>query len=456
MTSVNTDPVDLLMTALRLAIATGYAGLVSTITLQDILLGTPQIVRSEADLGIIDPEYVNIVAHGHVPLVGTAVLQASQTAEMQRLARSAGAKGIRVIGSMCTGQELMQRSSHSAAGFAGQTGNWINQEFMVATGAIDLVMMDLNCSTPGLKAMADRFHTRLVCVDRMVRMAGLEDVVDFDPAMIDEQARELVEMGIEAFQRRGARIHIPDGRQDVAAGLSMESIAGALGGSLRPLIKAVADGLIKGIVAVVGCTNNHNGHDTAVVPLVKELIARDILVVNAGCVSSALQIEGMASLSASDLAGPGLRTICKALGVPPCLNFGSCVDIGRIGVVVTAIAEEMGVDPSQLPVAVSAPEYLEQKAVCDGFFAVALGLLTHIGPTPPVTGGELVSRILTEDIESLTGGKVLLEEDPVMAAQLIAEHIDRKRSALGIDCDGSQIVELRLALKIESSVIKHS
>lgn len=142
--------------------------------------------------------------------------------------------------------------------------------------------------------------------------------------------------------------------------------------------------------------------------------------------------------------------------MPPCLNFGSCVDIGRIGVVVTAIAEEMGVDPSQLPVAVSAPEYLEQKAVCDGFFAVALGLLTHIGPTPPVTGGELVSRILTEDIESLTGGKVLLEEDPVMAAQLIAEHIDRKRSALGIDCDGSQIVELRLALKIESSVIKHS
>ncbi|MBI2954839.1 MAG: anaerobic carbon-monoxide dehydrogenase catalytic subunit [Chloroflexi bacterium] len=429
MTSINTDPVDLLMTSLRLAIATGYAGLVSTITLQDVLLGTPSIVKSEADLGVVDSEYVNIVAHGHVPLVGTAVLHASQTEEMQALARSAGAKGIKVLGSMCTGQELMQRSAHSATGFGGQTGNWINQEYLVATGAVDLVMMDLNCSTPGLKEVADRFHTKLVCVDRMVRMAGVEDIVDYDPAEIDQQARKLIKMAVEAFLRRGRRIHIPSRRKDVVAGFSAESIAGALGGSLRPLLEAIEDGLIRGIVAVVGCTNNRNGHDTTVVPLVKELIARDILVVNAGCVSSALQIEGLATLDAADLAGPGLRAVCRMLGVPPCLNFGSCVDIGRIATVVTAIADEMGIDPSELPIAVSAPEYLEQKAVADGFFAVALGLLTHIGPTPPVTGGELVSRILTQDIEQLTGGRVLLEEDPLTAARLIAEHIESKRKA---------------------------
>lgn len=430
MTSVNTDPIDLLMTALRMAIATGYAGLVSTISLQDILLGTPEIVRSSADLGVIDPEYVNIVAHGHVPLIGTAVVQASQTTEMQRLAREAGAKGIKVLGSMCTGQELMQRSAHSATGFAGQIGNWINQEYMVATGAVDLVMMDLNCSTPGLKEVADRFHTKLVCVDRMVRMAGVEDIVDYDPATVGEQARELVAMGIEAFKRRGSRIFIPRHQQDVVAGFSMESIVGALGGSLRPLLGALADGLIRGIVAVVGCTNNRNGHDTTVIPLVRELVSRDILVVNAGCVSSAVQIEGLASTAAADLAGPGLRTICKALGVPPCLNFGSCVDIGRIGVVVTAIAAEMGVDPSELPIAVSAPEYLEQKAVADGFFAVAFGLLTHIGPTPPISGGELVSKVLTQDIEQLTGGRVLIEEDPVLAAKVIADHIESRRASL--------------------------
>ncbi|MBI4319247.1 MAG: anaerobic carbon-monoxide dehydrogenase catalytic subunit, partial [Chloroflexi bacterium] len=430
MTSINTDPVDLLLTALRLSIAAGYMGLVATITLQDILLGTPQATTSEADLGIIDPTAVNIIAHGHVPLMATAVLQAAQTEEMQRLARAAGASGVKVYGSMCTGQELMQRSASSAAGYAGQTGNWINQEYMVATGAVDLVMMDLNCSTPGLYQMARNFHTRLVSVDRVVRMAGVTEHVDFDPERASEQARQLIEMAVEAYGERQNGIFIPPYKQKVVAGFSVESIARALGGSIEPLLQAIQAGSIKGIAAVVGCTNTRNGHDTVSVALSRELIARDILVINAGCVSSATQIEGLMRPEAAAMAGPGLRAVCEALGVPPCLNFGSCVDIGRIGVAVTAIAAAMGVDPSQLPVVASAPEYLEQKAVVDGFFAVALGLLTHIGPTPPIGGSPLVVKLLTEDIEGLTGGKVLVEEDPVRAADRMEGHIMTKRQAL--------------------------
>lgn len=432
MTSIDTDPVDLLLTTVRLSIAAGYMGLVGTITLQDILLGSPQITKSEADLGVIDPSTVNIVAHGHVPLVATAVLQAIEDEGLLTLAREAGATGIKVYGSMCTGQELMQRSAGSGKGFAGQLSNWLAQEYYVATGAVDLVMMDMNCSIPALKTVADRFHTRLVSVDRILRMAGVEEHVDYDPERVAEQARELVKMAIEAYKKRGKDIHIPQYKSGVVAGFGVESILGALGGTLDPLLDAVKNGSIKGIAAVVGCTNNRNGHDTQGLTIMRELIKNDVLVIAAGCMSSAAEIEGLMLPEAAAQAGEGLQAVCQALGIPPVLNFGSCVDIGRIGVAVTVIANALGVDPSQLPVAASAPEYLEQKAVVDGVFAVAFGLLTHIGPVPPVTGSELITRILTQDVEQLTGGRVLVEEDPVKAAQAMVAHINAKRAALGI------------------------
>ncbi|MDI3280567.1 MAG: anaerobic carbon-monoxide dehydrogenase catalytic subunit [Bacillota bacterium] len=436
MTNIDSDPIDLLLTALRLALATGFLGLIGTVTLQDILLGTPAPTRSQADLGILDPAYVNIVAHGHVPLMATAVLQEAQREEMQALAREAGAKGIRVLGSMCTGQELLQRMKTTARGFAGQTGNWITQEFLVATGAVDLVMMDMNCSIPALKLAADRFHTRLVSVDRILRLDGVEEHVDYDPVKAREQAQELIRLAVEAYRRRAAdgssRVHIPPYRADVLAGFSVEAILDALGGSLDPLLASVRSGSIRGIAAVVGCTNNRNGHDFASVALTRELIRRDILVLNAGCVSSAVQSEGLMRPEAAELAGEGLRSVCQALGIPPCLNFGSCVDIGRIALAVGAIAGALGVDPAQLPVAASAPEYLEQKAVADGIFAVALGLLTHLAPIPPVTGSSLVTKVLTEDLENLTGGKFLVEPDPVKAAEAMAAHIEGKRKALGL------------------------
>ncbi len=433
LTSIDTDPVDLLLTTLKVGIATGYMGLVATITLQDILLGTPLPAKSEADLGVIDPKTVNIVAHGHVPLMATAVLQAAKSPEMLRLAKEAGASDIKVLGSMCTGQELMQRSATSAKGFAGQTGNWINQEYLIATGAIDLVMMDLNCSTPALKSMADHFHTKVISVDKLVRMAGVTDHLDFTPEKADEQAKQIIKMAIDAYKKRNnGKIHIPKYKSEVMAGFSVESCKAALGGSWTPLIDAIKAGSIKGIVAVVGCTTAKTRHDTLSVKLSQELIKRNMLVINAGCVSSATQVEGLMKPEAAENAGEGLKAVCKALGIPPCINYGSCVDIGRIGVAVTEIANALGVDPSALPVAASAPEYLEQKAVADGAFAVAFGLLLHLAPVPPVTGAPLVTKVLTNDVEALTGGKVIVELDPVKAADAIEAHINGKRKALGL------------------------
>lgn len=432
MSNIDTDPVDLLLTGVRLSLATGYMGLVGTTTLQDILLGTPSLTSSEADLGVLDPSTVNIVAHGHVPLVATAVLQASEDPELVKLARQAGAEGIKVYGSMCTGQELMQRSASSAKGFAGQLSNWLSQEYYVATGAVDLVMMDMNCSIPGLKTAADHFHTKLVSVDRILRMAGVADHVDYEPEKVEEQARQLVKLAIETYKNRGQNIKIPAYKATAVAGFGVETILNALGGSLDPLLDAVKNNSIRGIAAVVGCTNNRNGHDFKGLTIMRELLKQNVLVIAAGCMSSAAQIEGLTDPAAAEQCGDNLKAVCRSLGIPPVLNFGSCVDIGRIGVAVTAIAGALGVDPSQLPVVASAPEYLEQKAIADGIFAVSFGLLTHIGPVPPVTGSELVTKILTDDIAQLVGGKVLVEEDPVRAAAALVAHIDVKRKALGI------------------------
>ncbi len=431
MTSIDTDPTDLLVQSMRLSITNAFT-LEATVELQDVVLGSPRLLKTEADLGVLDPSTVNVVAHGHIPWMGTAVLDLIETPEVQAKARAAGATGVKLYGSMDTGQELLQRFGDRSPAFGGQLGNWLAQEFWAATGAVDLVMLDYNCTTPNLARVAERFHTELVPVSDVVRLTGAAAPVDYAPEKAREQAAELIDRAIAAFGRRREAVEIPSGRSAVVAGFGLETIAGALGGTLTPLLDAVKAGTVKGIAAVVGCTNTRNGHDTTTLAITRELIARDILVLSGGCVASAHQMGGLMRPEAAAEAGPKLRGLCEALGIPPVLNFGSCVDIGRITLAATAIAGALGVDPSQLPVVVSAPEYLEQKAVSDGFFAVAYGLYTHLGPLPPVAGGPTVTQILTADVEGLTGGKVAVEQDPAQAAAAMEAHVLAKRAALGI------------------------
>lgn len=432
MTSIDTDPADLLLTAMRLAIATGYVEMMGIEALQDVLFGHPRIAKTRTGIGVLDPAYVNIVAHGHEPFMAEAVMDVAQEGELVALARAAGAQGIKLYGSMDTGQELLQRKADHPV-FAGQIGNWLTQEFMVYTGAVDLVMMDMNCSIPGLKMAADARHTRLLPVSKIVRMAGVAEAVDYAPDAAHQQARQIVRMAIEQYRRRDPRlVQVPNDQQEAMVGFGIESIVEALGGTLEPLLDAVKQGSIKGIAAVVGCTNNANGHDHISIALTRELIKRDILVINSGCVSSGVQNQGLMQPAAAGQAGAGLQAVCRALGVPPALNFGTCTDIGRIVQAVNAIAGALGVDPAQLPVAASAPEYLEQKAVVDGFFGVASGLLVHLAPMPPVGGAAEVVALLTSDVEKLTGGKILVELDPRRAAEEIERHMLQKREALGI------------------------
>ncbi|SHF68524.1 carbon-monoxide dehydrogenase catalytic subunit [Desulfofundulus australicus DSM 11792] len=434
LTNVDGDFVSLAKKGLRLGIACIYGAQIGLEMVQDILFGTPMPHEVQVDLGIMDPDYVNIVFNGHEPWIGVATILAARDPQLQAQAREAGAKGIRVTGSIECGQEVLQRFPIDDV-FRGLTGNWLTIEPLLATGTVDVFAMDENCSPPWLAPYAEKYCVTLVCVSDLVRMPGVEKHLDYKPTEVAGQARELIRLGIENFKKRHGHItpRVPRKVQKAIAGFSTEAVLKALGGKLDPLVDVLKAGKIKGVVALVNCTTISTGpHDYMTVGLAKELIRRNILIVSGGCGNHALEVAGLANLEAAEQAGEGLREICRSLNIPPVLSFGTCTDTGRISMLVTAVANHLGVDTSALPVAVTAPQYLEQKATIDGLFALAFGLYTHLSPTPPVTGGPDLVKLMTEDLEGITGGKVALGDDPVQAANGIEEHINKKRAALGI------------------------
>jgi carbon-monoxide dehydrogenase catalytic subunit len=434
LTNVDGDYVSLAKKALRLSIACAYGSLIPLELGQDILFGTPMPHESEVDLGILDPDYVNILPNGHEPFVGAALIKAAKTEKVQKMARDAGAKGLRIIGSIETGQELQQRFPKDDV-FRGLTGNWLNIEYVLATGAVDLLAMDMNCSPPALGLVAEKYGSTLVSVSKLVRLPGVDRHLDYKPEQVEKQAEELIRLAVENFKRRRKSVeaHVPRNRQKVVVGFSTEAILNALGGSLTPLLDAIKRGDIKGVVALVSCTTlRDSGQDVNTIAVAKELIKRNILVLSAGCGNGAVQVGGLTSLDAINLAGEGLKKVCKSLGIPPVLSFGTCTDVGRLSLLVNAVADALGVDVPASPIAVTAPEYMEQKATIDAVFAVAYGLYTHVAPTPPITGAPELVKLLTNDVEGLTGGKLAVESDPLKAVDGIEQHINSKRKALGL------------------------
>ncbi len=433
LTNVDGNYRTLALKALRLGISCTYSSLVSLELAQDILYGTPRPHPTEVDMGILDPAYVNIVVNGHEPFVGAALIGTASRTEVQEKAKALGAKGLRIIGSIETGQELHARFPISDV-FRGVTGNFLNQEFVLATGAVDLFAMDMNCSQPVLMQYGKEFGTTMVSVSPLVNMPNLELHIDYLPEEVESQAEQLIDLALKNFStRKGRKAQVPSMKTRAMVGFSADALLEALGGSLEPLIDLIKDGQIKGLVALVSCSSMKNkGQDVTTLAIARELISRDLLIIAGGCGNGALQVGGLADPGAAELASQGLKEACKRLGIPPALSFGTCTDVGRMALLVGAIAETLGVDIPDLPAAVTAPEWHEQKATIDAIFAVAFGLYTHVSPLPPITGGGNLVRLLTSEVEELTGGKMAVQEDPVEAAEGIEAHILKKREALGI------------------------
>jgi anaerobic carbon-monoxide dehydrogenase catalytic subunit len=435
LTNVDGNYASLAMKALRLGIATIYNTQIGLEMVQDILFGTPKPHEVTVDLGIMDPEYINIVFNGHQPWAGVATMEKARRMDVQDRARAAGAKGLRIVGSIETGQELLQRFDVDDI-FVGLMGNWLAIEPLLATGTVDVFAMEENCSPPDLDMYAEKYQATLVAVSTLIDLPGLQHKIPYNPDEVDAMADKLIELAIENFKKRKDTVKpmVPKMTTKAIAGFSTEAVLEALGNKLEPLVDVIVAGKIKGVVALANCSTLRNGpQDWNTVNLTKELIKKDILVVAGGCGNHALEVAGLCSLdAANNMAGEGLKEICNALNMPPVLSFGTCTDTGRISMLVTALADHLNVDVPDLPIAVTAPEWMEQKATIDGIFAVAYGAYTHLSPTPFLTGAPQLVDLLTDKVEGVTGGKVALGDDPVQVANDIEAHINRKRKAMGL------------------------
>ena len=434
-TNLSSDPVEMLMSCLRLGVSTGLYGLQLTNLLNDVVLGDPEIRPAPVGMNVIDPDYINILITGHQHSLFTYIQDRLLDQDVAAKAQAAGAKGFKLVGCTCVGQDLQLRGAHYTEIFDGHAGNNYISEAVLSCGAIDAVLSEFNCTLPGIETICEELKIKQICLDVVAKKANAE-YIPFRYETRQEDGDRIIDEIIAAYKaRRGAvpmNLFKDHGNKNTLTGVSEGSLKAFLGGSWKPLIDLIVAGKIKGLAGVVGCSSVAYGHDTLTAELTKELIAKDILVLTAGCSSGGLENIGLMTPEAAELAGPSLRAVCKELGIPPVLNFGPCLAIGRLEIVATEIAQELGVDLPQLPLVLSAAQWLEEQALADGAFALALGLPLHLGVPPFITGSKLVTKVLTEDMVGLTGGRVIVDGDGKSAANTLEAIIEEKRKALNI------------------------
>ena len=420
------DAISTMLHSARTALADGWGGSMIGTELSDIIFGVPKPVKSTVSLGVLKEKEVNILVHGHNPVVSEMVLAAAGSPEMLELARQAGAEGINIGGLCCTGNELLGRQGIPMA------GNHLMTELAIVTGAVEAVVVDYQCIMPSMVQAAACYHTKFITTADKARFTGATHI-SFNPATAGAQAREIVEMAIEAYGRRDqSRVEIPGKPVDIVAGFSNEALLEMLGGSLEPLLDAIKDGSIRGVVAIVGCNNPKFQHDSQNVGLAKELLKRDILVLVTGCVTTAAGKAGLLVPEGIELAGPGLKKICSALNIPPVLHFGSCVDNSRVIQLCGLIADALGVDICDLPVWGASPEWYSEKAVAIGVYCVASGIPVQLGTPPQITGSKLVTDLALTGLEDVFGASFMVEPDFKKAVEIMDARISKKRLALGL------------------------
>lgn len=435
---VDQDYKNLVLQCSRAALGDGWGGSMLATDLQDVMFGTPYPVHGQINLGVLEKEKVNIVVHGHEPLLSEMIVAAAMSQEMQDYAKSKGAAGIILAGMCCTANEILVRHGLPIA------GNYLQQELAIITGAVDAMVVDVQCIMENVANVADCYHTKLITTNPRAKIESGNSTVhiEFDEHHAFEIGKQIVKEACDNYTNRRAEqsILIPSEREMMVAGFSSEAIKYHLGGTFRgsyvPLNDNIINGRIRGIGGVVGCNNCRTIHDSAHLIVVKELLKNDVIVLTTGCNAMACGKAGLLSPEAARVyCGPGLAEVCETVGIPPVLHMGSCVDNSRILQAATEVVNAGGLGKSiaDLPAAGAAPEWMSEKAISIGHYFVASGVYTVFGVTLPVTGAPRFQKYLFEEIADLYGGTWDLVEDPYELAHKMIAHIDKKRKALGID-----------------------
>ncbi|MFB3887474.1 MAG: anaerobic carbon-monoxide dehydrogenase catalytic subunit [Thermodesulfobacteriota bacterium] len=430
---VDQDYKSILTAAARCALADGWGGSMISTELQDILFGTPVPVLGQINLGVLKKDEVNLVVHGHEPLLPEILVQVLDDPEIQRAAKSVGANGINLAGMCCSANEILMRHGIPVA------GNFLQQELAIVTGAVDAMVVDVQCEMQSLAQVAKCYHTKLITTSPKAKIEGAMHI-EFEEKNAPKVAKRILMEAIQNFKNRKPNVDIPQETMDQVVGFSHETINYLLGGVFRasyhPLNDNIINGRIRGIAGVVGCNNARVTHDDPNLTLIKELIKNDVIVLVTGCSAMTCGKNGLLTPEAArQFAGDGLASVCEAVGIPPVLHMGACVDNSRILMAATAVVKDggLGDDISDLPAAGAALEWMSEKAIAIGHYFVASGIFTVFGVTWPTAGSEEVTKLLFEGFESTFKGKWAFEPDPLRAARLMIEHIDNKRKALGID-----------------------
>ena len=432
------DPEHILHHAIRTAIADGWGGSLIATDVSDILFGTPAPVLGEANLGVLKDDMVNVVVHGHEPTLSLMIVAASQDPEIIEYAKAAGAEGIQLSGICCTANEILMRQGIPAA------GNFLQQELAILTGAVEAMIVDVQCIMQALVALSENFHTKIITTSPKVKLKNAVHI-EFDEHKALTIAKDILKYAIDNYKNRG-KTQIPTDKETLVPGFSHEYINYMLGGtyraSFRPLNDAIMSGRIRGVAAVVGCNNPRSQHDYLHTIVTKELLKQDVLIVETGCGAIACAKLGlMLGEAGLDEVGPGLREICQTVGIPPVLHMGSCVDNSRILTVLTQMVADggLGDDIHHIPAVGLAPEWMSEKALVIATYCVASGAYVIFGGTSPVSGmpdkvadSDIVSRLISEGWEEDYGGKLEFIPDPKDMIAATLDHIDKKRAALGL------------------------
>ena len=424
--------------AIRTSMADGWGGSMIATDISDILFGTPAPVLGQANLGVLKADMVNVVVHGHEPTLSEMIVAATQDPEIIAYAKAAGAQGIQLSGICCTANETLMRQGIPAA------GNFLHQELSIMTGAVEAMVVDVQCIMQALVGLASHFHTKIITTSPKVKITGATHI-EFNEHHALTIAKDILKVAIDNYKNRG-EIHIPDEKEDLIPGFSHEYINYMLGGSyrasFRPLNDAIMSGRIRGVAAIVGCNNPRSKQDYLHVRVVRELLKQDVLVVQTGCGAIASAKLGlMLGEAGLDQVGAGLREVCETVGIPPVLHMGSCVDNTRILTVLTQMAEEggLGDDIDQIPAVGLAPEWMSEKALAIASYCVASGAYVIFGGQSPIGGmpdrvddSDRVLKYISEGWEKIYGGKLEFIADPAEMIRASLAHIDKKRAALGL------------------------
>jgi anaerobic carbon-monoxide dehydrogenase catalytic subunit len=393
---VDQDYKNLMKQGTRASLADGWGGSMIATDLQDVMFGSPTPLQSEANLGVMKADHVNIIVHGHEPLLSEMIVAAAQSQEMIAYAKEQGAKGIQLAGICCTANEILQRHGVPPA------GTFLQQELAIITGACDAMVVDVQCIFQNLANVAKCFHTKLITTHPIAKMEQ-ENVIhiEFDEHYAMQDAIRIVKMAIENFKNRGADVMIPRIKTTQIAGFGVESIQYHLGGTFRgsyyTLNDNIINGRIRGIAGVVGCNNARTKHNEEHITIIKELIKNDVIVLTTGCSAIAAGIHGLLTpAQPRSIAAPVLAEVCETVGIPPVLHLGSCVDNSRILLAATEVVKAggLGKDICDLPAAGSAPEWMSEKAISIGQYFVASGVYTVFGYSLPLEGAPVFKDYL--------------------------------------------------------------